>query len=308
MATRKRANLSGRANGQAVIGSIVLHLTATTAREPQKDCRSSRSRKMMTAESQDDVSELETRRKQKLKAANRRLRTKVCRLAKNTSRQRKLWMTKEEAVTAISQFVSVILCLPNKAFCVDLTSGKKEALPGDGEWVKWLKKPNSNGGRCNLQGVLKIIPSKWVKSVSVHMTFENPWKYSFHLGDSSKNRGWGSYADGSHTNAETFGYGANLNAYRNKWHSSTKIFSKLGGIYSTMLINIAHHKMYATNYRGYHVKLSDSGLFSYTTDNIYLGVNRVIDNYNGSPYNGRDGSGLCSVCIYFQLSDKLYIP
>ncbi|KAI0210858.1 hypothetical protein LSAT2_004367, partial [Lamellibrachia satsuma] len=55
-----------------------------------------------TAESQDDVPEPETRRKQKLKAANRRLRTKVCRLAKKTSRQRKLWMTKEEAVTAIS--------------------------------------------------------------------------------------------------------------------------------------------------------------------------------------------------------------
>ena len=58
------------------------------------------------AESQDDVPEPETPRKQKLKAANRRLRTKICRLAKKTSRQRKLWMTKEVAVTAISQFVS----------------------------------------------------------------------------------------------------------------------------------------------------------------------------------------------------------
>ena len=55
------------------------------------------------AENQDDVPEPE---KQKLKAANRRLRTKVCCLAKKTSRQRKLWMTKDEAVTAISQFVS----------------------------------------------------------------------------------------------------------------------------------------------------------------------------------------------------------
>ena len=60
----------------------------------------------MLAENQDDVPEPETPRKQKLKAANRRLRTKVCRLAKKTSRQRKLWMNKEEAVTAISQFVS----------------------------------------------------------------------------------------------------------------------------------------------------------------------------------------------------------
>ncbi|KAI0231294.1 hypothetical protein LSAT2_018346 [Lamellibrachia satsuma] len=48
-----------------------------------------------TAESQDDVPEPETPRKQKLKAANRRLRT-VCRLAEKTSRQRKLRMTKEE--------------------------------------------------------------------------------------------------------------------------------------------------------------------------------------------------------------------
>ena len=118
----------------------------------------------------------------------------------------------------------------------------------------------------------------------------------------------GAYAGGTTNNAETFGYSSTLYAYRNKLQGSTKIFSKLGGVYSTMLINIAHHKMYATNYHGYQVNLSESGLFSYTTDDIYLGVNRVIDNYNGSPYNGRDGSGLCSVCIYFQLSDKLYIP
>ena len=33
--------------------------------------------------------------------------------------------------------------------------------------------PTSDGGRCNLRGVLKITPPKWAQSVSYHMAVEN---------------------------------------------------------------------------------------------------------------------------------------
>jgi len=63
--------------------------------------------------------------------------------------------------------------------------------------------------------------------------------------------------------------------------------------------------MYVTNYAGYTTYKSDTGLFVYKhygilRNNIYLGLNRVIHNFKGSPHWGRTGRGLCSVCIYFQ--------
>ena len=55
----------------------------------------------------------------------------------------------------------------------------------------WTSKPTSDGGRCNLRGVLKITPPKWAQSVSYHMAFERPARYSFNIGDSLTNNAWG---------------------------------------------------------------------------------------------------------------------
>ena len=55
----------------------------------------------------------------------------------------------------------------------------------------WTSKPTSDGGRCNLRGVLKITPPKWAQSVSYHMAFERPTRYSFNIGDSLTNNAWG---------------------------------------------------------------------------------------------------------------------
>ena len=55
----------------------------------------------------------------------------------------------------------------------------------------WTSKPTSDGGRCNLRGVLKITPPKWAQSVSYHMAFERPTRYSFNIGDSITNNAWG---------------------------------------------------------------------------------------------------------------------
>ena len=80
---------------------------------------------------------------------------------------------------------------PSEAYCVDLTTGKTSVLPGDTDNVEWTKKPTSNGGRCKLQGVLKITPPCWAKSVSFHMAFEESNMWSFNFGDSPTNNGWG---------------------------------------------------------------------------------------------------------------------
>ena len=55
----------------------------------------------------------------------------------------------------------------------------------------WTSKPTSDGGRCNLRGVLKITPPKWAQSVSYHLAFERPTRYSFNIGDSLTNNAWG---------------------------------------------------------------------------------------------------------------------
>ena len=51
--------------------------------------------------------------------------------------------------------------------------------------------PTSDGGRCNLLGVLKITPPKWAQSVSYHMAVENSTLFSLNIGDSLTNNAWG---------------------------------------------------------------------------------------------------------------------
>ena len=51
--------------------------------------------------------------------------------------------------------------------------------------------PTSDGGRCNLRGVLKITPPKWAQSVSYHMAAENSTLFSLNIGDSLTNNAWG---------------------------------------------------------------------------------------------------------------------
>ena len=51
--------------------------------------------------------------------------------------------------------------------------------------------PTSDGGRCNLRGVLQITPPKWAQSVSYHMAAENSTLFSLNIGDSLTNNAWG---------------------------------------------------------------------------------------------------------------------
>ena len=51
----------------------------------------------------------------------------------------------------------------------------------------WL---TSDGGRCNLRGVLKITLPKWPHSVSYHMAVENPTLFSLKIGEPLTNNAW----------------------------------------------------------------------------------------------------------------------
>ena len=51
--------------------------------------------------------------------------------------------------------------------------------------------PTSDGGRCNLRGVLKFTPPKWAQSMSYHMAVENSSLFSLNIGDSLTNNAWG---------------------------------------------------------------------------------------------------------------------
>ena len=51
--------------------------------------------------------------------------------------------------------------------------------------------PTSDGGRCNLRGVLKITLPKWPQSVSYHMAVENSTLFSLNIGESLTNNAWG---------------------------------------------------------------------------------------------------------------------
>ena len=52
----------------------------------------------------------------------------------------------------------------------------------------WL---TSDGGRCDLRGVLKITLPKWQQSVSYHMAVENSTLFSLNISESLTNNAWG---------------------------------------------------------------------------------------------------------------------
>ena len=115
----------------------------------------------------------------------------------------------------------------------------------------------------------------------------------------------GDISPGTVRDAEIWGYYSSLGAYGNKKWGKKQLIYQYGRVKSAMLIRLYRNAMYVTNYAGYNTYRSYKGLFAYKhrgvlRNNIYLGLNRVIHNYKGSPHWGRTGRGLCSVCIYFQ--------
>ncbi|KAK2171353.1 hypothetical protein NP493_1066g02007 [Ridgeia piscesae] len=186
---------------------------------------------------------------------------------------------------------------PSEAYCVDLTTSKTSVLPGDTDDVVWTKKPTSNGGQCNLQGVLKITPPCWAKSVSFHMAFEKSDMWSFNIGNSPTNNGWAGDSGTTRYDAEIHSmYSDKLYVYRSDVGGSTLITSS-HSVKTAMLIRLSRMQMYVTNYEGYNYYRQETGLFAF--DTMYMGLNRVVANLHGSPSGARTGRGLCSVCIYF---------
>ncbi|KAK2168339.1 hypothetical protein NP493_1234g00009, partial [Ridgeia piscesae] len=194
-----------------------------------------------------------------------------------------------------------VICYPatqpvsSAAYCVDLTTGRTSVLPGDTPEVMWTKRPTSTGGRCSLQGVLKITPPCWAKSVSFHMNFEKSRLYSFNIGDSPTNNGWAGDSGSTRQDAEIHSYNEYLKVFRSDVGGSSCLTSNQNTVKTAMLIRLSKMQMYATNYEGFDYYKQDRGLFAF--DTMYMGLNRVVSYIYGS--SSRTGRGLCSVCIYF---------
>ena len=97
-------------------------------------------------------------------------------------------------LTIVDRRVSVSTGRAEKSYCIDLTSGKVAALRPDTDNVHWMKRPVYNTGACRLQGVIKVTPPTWSRFVHFHMVFQNPYRFSFNLGDSWKNVAKGRHA------------------------------------------------------------------------------------------------------------------
>ena len=106
---------------------------------------------------------------------------------------------------------------------------------------------------------------------------------------------------GTLNDAEIWGYYSRLTAYRNNHQHTKRIFTKAKVVKTALVFMLGARSMYIRNYAGFSYGWKyDSGLFTYKNyDNVYLGLNRVIHDFKGYPYQNRWGRGLCTVCIHF---------
>ena len=78
-------------------------------------------------------------------------------------------------------------------YFINLLSGQTSFLPGNTAEVKWIHRPMANAVPCALQGVIKITPPSWAKSITVFMKLKSPTGHLFNIGDSPTNDGYGTY-------------------------------------------------------------------------------------------------------------------
>ena len=86
--------------------------------------------------------------------------------------------------------------------------------------------PTSDGGRCNLRGVLKITPPKRAQSVSYHMAAENSTLFSLNIGDSLTNNSWGK---GRWEGGSKEGWGEGGTAQEDGWREGGREGRREGG-------------------------------------------------------------------------------
>ncbi|KAK2172520.1 hypothetical protein NP493_955g00019 [Ridgeia piscesae] len=147
-----------------------------------------------------------------------------------------------------------------------------------GTGFSWLK-PLSGSGTCAKQGVLQLDPPLWAKSLTLHLKFSNPTGWSFNLGDSETNNGYGGDS-GTHTHgyaAEVHNKGSTLLVYKNDLpmcNRCDKMYVLSGVITSYLIIRVSHDQLCIYNGDGVTIFKVSKCLFNF--DRMFLGINRVI--------------------------------
>ncbi|KAI0231003.1 hypothetical protein LSAT2_018621 [Lamellibrachia satsuma] len=185
--------------------------------------------------------------------------------------------------------ICVKCCYPESGTCdfsADLSSGDA-TLDATTTWLKSLAPSGSTG--CIKQGVVKLEPPVWAKSMTLRMKFENPKGFSFNLGDSPTNNGYagdagtfpGGYA------AEIHNVGNRLLVYKNDLQDgcrSKNMFDLPASMTSELTIRVSFNQMCVYNGAGVKIFKQDKCLFRF--DTMYLGLNRVIHNNAGYLFSG----------------------
>jgi len=101
------------------------------------------------------------------------------------------------------------------------------------------------------------------------------------------------------SDAEIWGYNNNINVYGSSQFGFTQFVPNPNNdvVKSAMLIELGRRRFHIKNYAGYSHGTLDDGLFTYNNNYLYLGLNRVISDMQGKPFQERSGHGLCSVCL-----------
>ncbi|XP_076470645.1 uncharacterized protein LOC143300683 [Babylonia areolata] len=193
-------------------------------------------------------------------------------------------------------------------FSVDLRSGISSFLPYGVTWQSRLTADQQTCA-CDRQGVLKLTFNRYRRRAEINMTFEYSHGYTFDVGDSVSNSGYGG-------DYGTQDYDAEVHSFNNRIYFYGRD-NPAGGTYgllhsqpdyvgvqpyTTLTLNIADelatadngdHYLYINSYKLFGLNgQSDSSPGGVNRD-VYLGMNRVVA---GSYMSGR---GLCNVRVRF---------
>ncbi|KAK7088724.1 hypothetical protein V1264_022610 [Littorina saxatilis] len=190
---------------------------------------------------------------------------------------------------------------------VNLMTGVTSSLPAG---MTWHSKLTSGRGECacDRQGVLKLTVEGGM-AAQINMTFSHSSGFTFNVGDSVTNDGYGGDRNTQQNDAEVHSINNAIYFYgrdkRGPGGGSYGLLHSEGGFvatqpFTTVTLHVADelatahnglkylyinsHKMFALNGQ------SDAGGVNY---DVYLGMNRVVDS------TARTGTGLCNVSVRF---------
>nr|KAG5685999.1 hypothetical protein BaRGS_028332 [Batillaria attramentaria] len=171
--------------------------------------------------------------------------------------------------------------------CIDLTSGNVNGTVSSANGFAWHSALTSSSSPCTRQGVLKLtFNNSTRKRAEIFMRFSNSTDWSFNVGDSSTNNGWGGDAATQDSDAEVHSRSRTILFYGKgipgSWYGH--LYSEHDFIDDAVTLNVADELAVANNgndllyfntYKTFALngQADSEGPVNY---DVYLGMNRVI--------------------------------